>query len=300
MTASSRLLARLLFPLLSLSSLPLLADTVEGAPQALHLLDYISADYPPTVAAGKVIDDGEYREQLEFTRVLQGLITALPAKPEKAALEQGVESLHAAITAKQDGADVARQARQLGAKLAVAYEVSQAPIITPDPTRGAPLYAQNCSVCHGDTGAGDGPAGLGLTPAPANLRDAARMDHLSLYAIYSTLGQGVEGTDMPAFADQLDDRQRWDLATYIAGFSADAAAAKSDKVYNIADPPGRPRPRCRLPRAQRSRQRSGLSARNHRRSNAGRHSCLITPPPRWTRASRPTAPGNMIRPMTCR
>ena len=235
MTASSRLLAWLLFPLLSLSSLPLLADTVEGAPQALHLLDYISADYPPTVAAGKVIDDGEYREQLEFTQVLQGLITALPAKPEKVALEQGVKSLHAAISAKQDGAEVARQARQLGAKLAVAYEVSQAPIITPDPTRGAPLYAQNCSVCHGDTGAGDGPAGVGLTPAPANLRDAARMDHLSLYAIYSTLGQGVEGTDMPAFADQLDDRQRWDLATYIAGFSADAAAAKSAKVYNIAD-----------------------------------------------------------------
>lgn len=114
MTASSRFLAWLVFPLFALSSFNLLADTVEGAPQALHLLDYISADYPPTVAAGKVVDDGEYREQLEFTQVLQGLITGLPAKPEKAALEQGVEALHAAITAKQDGAEVARQARQLG------------------------------------------------------------------------------------------------------------------------------------------------------------------------------------------
>ena len=235
MIASSRLLAWLLFPLCALSSLPLLADTVEGAPQALHLLDYISADYPPTVEAGKVVDDAEYREQLEFTQALQGLIAGMPAKPEKAALEQGVSALHAAISARQDGADVARQARQLGAQLAVAYEVSQAPIITPDPTRGAPLYAQNCSVCHGDSGAGDGPAGLGMSPAPANLRDAARTDHLSLYAIYNTLGQGVEGTDMPAFADQLDDRQRWDLATYIAGFSADATAAKADKTYNIAD-----------------------------------------------------------------
>jgi len=235
MTASSRFLAWLVFPLCALSSFNLLADTVEGAPQALHLLDYISADYPPTVEAGKILDDAEYREQLEFTQALQSLISALPAKPEKIALEQGVEALHSAITAKQDGADVARQARQLGAKLAVAYEVSQAPIITPDPTRGAPLYAQNCSVCHGDSGAGDGPAALGMTPAPANLRDATRMDHLSLYAIYSTLGQGVEGTDMPAFADQLDDRQRWDLATYIAGFSADATAANSEKTYNIAD-----------------------------------------------------------------
>ncbi|WP_367255157.1 FTR1 family protein [Pseudomonas sp. stari2] len=235
MTASSRFLAWLVFPLFALSSFNLLADTVEGAPQALHLLDYISADYPPTVEAGKVIDDAEYREQLEFTRALQGLIAGMPAKPEKVGLEQGINALLAAITAKQDGADVARQARQLGAKLAVAYEVSQAPIITPDPTRGAPLYTQHCSVCHGTNGAGDGPAGVGMEPAPANLRDAKRLDHLSLYAIYNTLGQGVEGTDMPAFADQLDDRQRWDLATYIAQFSADPATAKSDKTYNIAD-----------------------------------------------------------------
>ncbi|AZD82594.1 FTR1 family protein [Pseudomonas chlororaphis] len=235
MTAPSRFLAWLVLPVLALCSANLLADTVEGAPKALHLLDYIGADYPPTVEAGKVIDDSEYREQVEFLGVLQGLVADLPAKPEKAELEQGIASLNEAVKAKADGALVARQARQLGAKLAVAYEVSQAPIITPDPSRGAPLYAQHCSVCHGDTGAGDGPAGVGLTPPPANLRDAARTDHLSLYAIYNTLGLGVEGTDMPSFADQLDDRQRWDLATYIAGFTADPTAAKGDKSYNLAD-----------------------------------------------------------------
>ncbi|HCV38684.1 MAG TPA: cystathionine gamma-synthase, partial [Pseudomonas sp.] len=83
--------------------------------------------------------------------------------------------LRQAIDQRQDGAAVAKQARQLGARLAVAYEVSQAPVITPDPARGASLYAQNCSICHGDTGAGDGPAGVGLEPAPANLRDTARL-----------------------------------------------------------------------------------------------------------------------------
>ncbi|MBD9586419.1 FTR1 family protein [Pseudomonas sp. PDM03] len=235
MTAPSRFLAWLVLPLFALCSSNLLADTVEGAPQALHLLDYIGADYPESVEAGKVINESEYREQLEFSKVLQGLIAALPAKPEKTVLEQDVSTLRKSIAARQDGSDVSRQARQLGAKLAVAYEVSQAPIITPDPTRGASMYTQHCSVCHGDAGAGDGPAGVGLTPPPANLRDAARLDRLSLYAIYNTLGMGVEGTDMPAFADQLDDRQRWDLATYIAGFSADPAAAASEKTYNIAD-----------------------------------------------------------------
>ncbi|WP_392892498.1 FTR1 family protein [Pseudomonas migulae] len=235
MTAPSRFLAWLVLPLFALCSSNLLADTVEGAPQALHLLDYIGAEYAETVQAGNVINESEYRQQLDSIKALQGLIAGMPDKPEKAALEQGVSTLRSAVAAHQDSAEVARQARQLGAKLAVAYEVSQAPIITPDPTRGAPLYAQHCSVCHGDAGAGDGPAGVGLTPPPSNLRDTARLDHLSLYALYSTLGLGVEGTDMPAFADQLDDRQRWDLATYIASFSADPAAAKAEKTYNIAD-----------------------------------------------------------------
>lgn len=234
MFSPSRFMACLSLVLLSLFSTAASADSVDGAAQALHLLDYVSADYPPTVVDGKVIDEAEYREQVEFLGALQGLIVALPARGERVELEQGVKALLAAVEQKQDGALVARQARQLGAKLAVAYEVSQAPVITPDPTRGAPLYAQHCSVCHGDAGDGDGPAGIGLTPPPANLRDAARLDRLSLYDIYNTLGLGIEGTDMPSFADQLDDRQRWDVATYIASFSADTAAAQG-KTYNLAD-----------------------------------------------------------------
>jgi len=235
MIAPSRFLAWLLLPLLAACSFQLLAAPAEGAPQALHLLDFIGADYPDTVQAGSITDQAGFRAQQDSVKTLGSLIAALPDTSEKAALEQSLVALGNSIGAHQDGAEVARQARQLGAKLAVAYEVSQAPVITPDPARGAPLYAQHCSVCHGDTGAGDGPAGVGMTPAPTDLRDASRLDRLSLYAIYSTLGQGIEGTDMPAFADQLDDRQRWDLATYIASFSSTPATASADKTYNIAD-----------------------------------------------------------------
>ncbi|WP_122356917.1 FTR1 family protein, partial [Pseudomonas coronafaciens] len=62
----------------------------------------------------------------------------------------------------------------------------------------------------------------------------ARLDRLSLYDLYSSLGLGIAGTDMPAFADQLDDRQRWDIATYIASFSAQPVA-NATKTFNIAD-----------------------------------------------------------------
>ncbi|WP_024674521.1 cytochrome c/FTR1 family iron permease [Pseudomonas syringae] len=234
MPLRSHLLAWLLTPLVTLCSLSALADPVEGAAQALHLLDYLSADYPAAVAEGKVVATAEYQQQLENLTTLQGLILTLPQRAERAELEQGVGELKSAVTSRQDAAQVTRQARQLGARLALAYEVSQAPAITPDPARGAPLYAQHCSVCHGDSGAGDGPAGIGLEPAPSDLRDATRLDRLSLYDLYNATGLGIAGTDMPAFADQLDDRQRWDVATYIASFSAKPVANPA-KTFNIAD-----------------------------------------------------------------
>ncbi|WP_028635559.1 FTR1 family protein [Pseudomonas parafulva] len=227
--------ALLLGPVLALCSTLAQAEAPAEAAKALHLLDYIGADYPSTVRDSKVVDSGEYREQQEFSAVLVELVNSLPANAEHNALQQGIQALRQAIDQRQDGATVARQARQLGARLAVAYEVSQAPVITPDQARGASLYAQNCSICHGDTGAGDGPAGVGLEPAPANLRNTERLDQLSLFDLYNTLALGIDGTEMPSFADQLDDRQRWDVAAYIASFTANPQAAKGDKVWNLAD-----------------------------------------------------------------
>nr|WP_322940509.1 FTR1 family protein [Pseudomonas sp. s4] len=220
-------LSWLILPLLASLSFLAIGEPLDGAAQALHLIGYIGADYPATVVDGHVVDVSEYQEQLEFLDVLQGLIVALPAQAGRAELEQGVSNLHQAITQRQSGDEVASAARALGARLAELYQVSLTPVLTPDPQRGAPLYAQQCSVCHGDTGLGDGPAGIGLEPAPANLRDTARMDRLSLYDLYNTLGLGIEGTDMPAFADQLDERQRWDLASYIASFTATAAQGQA-------------------------------------------------------------------------
>src|SRR5690606_10557636 len=73
------------------------ATTADDAARALHLLGYIGADYPATVDAGKIVDAGEYAEQLEFLGVLQTLIAGLPAHGERLALEQGVRQLLAAI-----------------------------------------------------------------------------------------------------------------------------------------------------------------------------------------------------------
>ena len=39
----------------------------------------------------------------------------------------------------------------------------------PEVSRGSQLFQDNCSVCHGNGGEGDGPAAAELTPEPADL-----------------------------------------------------------------------------------------------------------------------------------
>ncbi|MGS0939257.1 FTR1 family protein [Pseudomonas luteola] len=233
-----RLFAVLLLPMLASLSPAVQAGPEDEAAHALHILGYLGADYPATVSKGAVIKEAEYRDQLDLLHTLQTLIEGLPARPERTELEQGVIHLREAITQKADGDAVGQEARALAARLAQLYHVAQAPAITPDPTRGAPLYAQQCGVCHGNTGAGDGPAGIGLEPPPGDLRDPARMDHLSLYDIYNTVTWGIDGTDMPSFANQLDERQRWDVASYIASFSADPTKAGAAS-FDLAQLAGR-------------------------------------------------------------
>lgn len=203
---------------LTLCSSVLAASPEAG--KALHLLSYIGADYPATVENGEVIDAGEYAEQVEFLAVLDGLLAQLPTQPESPALIAGVAQLKTMIDQRQEGAEVSVLARKLAGQVAQLYGVEQTPEVTPDATRGAPLYAAQCAVCHGDSGRGDGLAAEGMEPPPANLTNAARLDQMSLYDIYNTLGLGVEGTDMPSFAELLSERERWDLASYVASLSA--------------------------------------------------------------------------------
>jgi high-affinity iron transporter len=189
----------------------------------LHALDYLAVDYPGAVKDGKVLDQGEYDEQLDFAAGVRTMIAALPGRPERAALEATAAGLVAAIKDKRPGEEVGAIAGDLGRRIIDLYEVRVAPRQAPDLRAAATDYTTHCAVCHGAAGRGDGPGAKGLTPPPADLTDAARMDQHSLFGLYNTITLGIKGTAMTGFAP-LGESQRWGLAFHVSTLAAGGEA----------------------------------------------------------------------------
>ena len=77
---------------------------------------------------------------------------------------------------------------------------------------GKKIYKQQCAICHGDTGKGDGVAGMTLTPRPASFR-SDKVKNESDGAIFWKITNGR--SPMAAYKDLLSEEQRWQLVSYI-------------------------------------------------------------------------------------
>ena len=78
----------------------------KAADSVLNLLDYVAVEYPSFVQHGKVLDAGEYAEQVEFSAQVRELIGSLPDNPERSRWKERAGELHALIQAKGEGAQV--------------------------------------------------------------------------------------------------------------------------------------------------------------------------------------------------
>lgn len=191
----------------------------EKAQTIVHMLDYVSVDYPKFVRDGVALSPSEYEEQLEFTIRAGELLQELPQRADQAALIKQAEALRALILKKSAGTEVSAAANTLRLHVISVYDLTIAPKNIPDLNRAAQLYGNNCIACHGATGHGDGQLAEGLDPKPSNFHDADRMQMRSIYGLYNTISLGVGGTPMRAFSE-LPESDRWALAFYVSGLRA--------------------------------------------------------------------------------
>jgi high-affinity iron transporter len=237
MTRLLRLFAPLLL-LLAFAPAPVAAQQgPAGAQQgevqtAWRLLDYVAVDYPEAVRNGRVVNASEYAEMTEFSASIRAGIARLADNPRKAALVAAADRLRQAVAARAAAPEIAGIARGLGRALLAAYPVPLAPRAAPDLALGERLYQENCASCHGPAGAGNGPLAAHLDPRPIDFTDRARASERSPFALYQVIGQGLDGTAMPSFA-QLPDEDRWALAFQVGRFAFPAAlAAEGERIWS--------------------------------------------------------------------
>ncbi|MBI5233499.1 MAG: cytochrome c, partial [Deltaproteobacteria bacterium] len=103
---------------------------------------------------------------------------------------------------------------------------------------GKTVYQKRCLWCHGEKGAGDGPAADFLNPRPRDLTEGVYKfkttpfdelspsdeDFFNLIKGQRTPNHipgwtGMNDSSMPGWGDMLTDQEIWDLVPYIKSFS---------------------------------------------------------------------------------
>lgn len=162
---------------------------------------------------GRLISRVEYDETTSFlgdARQVAARLTGYDAAKTRAVLD----TMIAAVAAKRAPLEIRalhqRFLTSLGA--AGAMDLPTGPL---DLAIGRELYNRNCTSCHGIAGAGDGPAGRGLDPAPPPIGVRSETADLTPTLAYNVISVGVRGTAMPAYAGVLSPHDRWNVVNYI-------------------------------------------------------------------------------------
>ncbi len=79
---------------------------------------------------------------------------------------------------------------------------------------GSGIFRQNCAVCHGLNGLGNGPNALAMNKKPANFTRPFFKKY-SNETWYYKVSEGVPGTRMPRWKLTLSSEQRWYLVAYL-------------------------------------------------------------------------------------
>ncbi len=95
----------------------------------------------------------------------------------------------------------------------------KAPSITPEMvSAGADAYKSMCQHCHAGPGTEPEKWALGMRPRPPHLTEAAK--HWKPNEIFWLVKHGAKMTGMPAFGLTHDDRQIWNIASFVSRLPA--------------------------------------------------------------------------------
>jgi cytochrome c oxidase cbb3-type subunit I/II len=122
--------------------------------------------------------------------------------------------------------------RLLAATLVLSLPALAAETKPGDPVKGKGIFQQNCLICHGAKGKGDGPAAAGLATKPANYAERNSTEEKQLKVVTSGGASAGLSPIMPAWDETLSPQEIRDVVSYVRTVLSapnDPAAATAQK-----------------------------------------------------------------------
>ena len=218
------LLLVLHFPTLAESQPAKLESNVK---KIVMMMNIVSKEYHEGVAEGKIINAAEYEESKVFLDQAlgryQNLIKDTTPQDQQDELVDRFLSLIQKIKTKVDPGIIKSEVTAINAGILKKFniELSQTPSEPVSLENGRTLYTNNCKICHGIEGNGDGPIALQLDPKPAVLSNPQFTgDEFSKpYDNFQIINVGIANTAMVGWADQFSEKELWDVTYFIRTFS---------------------------------------------------------------------------------
>lgn len=207
----------------------------DDSDRLVQLIDYVGVDYSEAVSNGVIVNQLEYDEMVEFSGIIEVELHNMTAASDMQGLLAQAQKLKSLILSLASSAEVKTLTQSMRESIIQASGLKVTPDHVPDINRGGLLYQRDCAACHGTSGRGDGALAEGLDPQPTDFTNEARYSQRSLYALYNTITNGVEGTGMAAYPHLSMDDQ-WNLAAYVGrlGVSEDVAS-NGAQIWQQAD-----------------------------------------------------------------
>lgn len=138
-----------------------------------------------------------------------------------------------------------------------------------EPAVGRQIYGQYCQSCHGAAGRGEGPAVDRLDIHPADLtagvfkfRSTPAGELPTDGDLFRTVSRGIARSPMPAFAEQLEDRDIWHVVQYVKTLSTrfDDPEERPERGDVLEIPPRPPRDEASIQRGREVFESTGCPA----------------------------------------
>ncbi len=195
-------------------------------------------EYKLSVENKKIIMQEEYKEANMFLEQAQKNMVALETKISREKkndfdkAKTQITQIIKIISDKENPEIMLKQVKQADIALEnlAGTTLKEFPLLAPSINMGQQVFAQNCAVCHGVKGFGDGPSAATLEPKPVNFHDLQFMRESSPYSFYRAVKNGINGTGMPSWEYQLSLKEKWAVIQYVRQFSFEENSLKKGKL----------------------------------------------------------------------